>query len=99
MRLDFIDPEDDPEPMLRIMNIIFEPVLRDAPYDPRSYNPVEKGIEVASIALEHRLFKDPGHRVFLVRALMGLDGYLMQAGTVINWHREFKACVDAVRDG
>lgn len=97
VRLDFLDPDDDPEPMLRIMKIIFEPVLRDAPYDPRAYNPVEKGIEVASIALEHRLFKDPGHRVFLIRALMGLDAYLKQAGTVINWHREFKACVDAVR--
>src|SRR5262249_35970055 len=99
VRLDYIDRGDDPEPMLRIMNIIFEPVLRDRTYDPRAYSSVEKAMEVAAIALEHRIFKDPGHRVFLVRALMGLDAYLKQLGTVTNWHREFKQCVDSVPKG
>ena len=96
VRLDYLDPGDDPAPMVRIMNIVFEPVLRDRRYDPRDYNTVEKGIEIAGIAFEHRVFKDPGHRVFLARALMGLDAYLKQFGTVTNWHREFKRCVDAV---
>jgi hypothetical protein len=53
---------------------------------------------VAAIGLENRLFKAPGHRVFLARALMGLDAYLKQFGTVINWHREFKRCVDRVKE-
>jgi len=97
VRLDFLDPEDDPEPMFRIIGIVFEPVLRDVRYDPRHYNVVERGMQIAGIALEHRMFKDPGHRVFLVRALMGLDAYLKQFGTLTNWHREFKRCVDRVR--
>lgn len=95
--LDYLDPGDDPKPMLRIMQIIFEPVLTDRKYSPRDYNTVERGMEIAGIALEHRIFKDPGHRVFLARALMGLDAYLKQLGTVTNWHREFKACVEAVQ--
>lgn len=92
--LDFLDPEQDPAPMVQIMKIVFEPLLVDRPYHPRDYNTVERGIEIAKIAIEHRIFKDPGHRVFLVRALMGLDAYLKQAGTVANWHREFRACVE-----
>ena len=93
--LDFLNPGDDPKPMIRIMEIVFEPVLTDRKYQPREYNTVERGIEIAGIAFENRIFKDPGHRVFLARALMGLDAYLKQLGTVHNWHREFKACVEA----
>jgi len=99
VRLGFLGQGDDPAPMVRIMKIIFEPVLRDRRYDPRDYNSIEKGMEIAGIGLEHRLFREPGHRVFLSRALLGLDAYLKQLGTVTNWHREFKACVDAVPDG
>jgi predicted unusual protein kinase regulating ubiquinone biosynthesis (AarF/ABC1/UbiB family) len=91
--LEYLDPDQDPAPMIRIMHIVFEPLLVDRPYHPRDYNTVERGIEIAKIAIEHRIFKDPGHRVFLLRALMGLDAYLKQAGTVTNWHREFRACV------
>jgi hypothetical protein len=82
--------------MARIMDVIFEPVLRDQEYDPRAYKSVERGMEVATIAVEHRIFKEPGHRVFLLRALMGLDAHLKQFGTVTNWHREFKRCVERV---
>jgi predicted unusual protein kinase regulating ubiquinone biosynthesis (AarF/ABC1/UbiB family) len=96
VRLGFLGQGDAPAPMVRIMKIIFEPVLRDRKYDPRDYNSIEKGMEIAGIGLEHRLFREPGHRVFLSRALLGLDAYLKQLGTVTNWHREFKACVDAV---
>jgi len=96
--LGFLDEGDDPEPLVRIMDVIFEPVLKDRVYDPRDYQTVEKGMEIAAIGIENRLFKAPGHRVFLARALMGLDAYLKQLGTVINWHREFKRCVDAVKD-
>lgn len=97
--LDFLNPDDDPKPMYRIMNIVFEPVLTDIEYNPRDYNSVQRGMDIAGIGLEHRLFKDPGHRVFLARALMGMDAYLKQLGTVTNWHREFKRCVERVRDG
>jgi predicted unusual protein kinase regulating ubiquinone biosynthesis (AarF/ABC1/UbiB family) len=99
VELDFLNPGDDPKPMYRIMNIVFEPVLKDGDYNPRDYNSVQRGMDIAAIGLEHRLFKDPGHRVFLMRALMGADAYLKQLGTVTNWHREFKRCVERVRDG
>jgi predicted unusual protein kinase regulating ubiquinone biosynthesis (AarF/ABC1/UbiB family) len=94
VRLGFLDPGQPPDALVRIMYVIFEPVLRDRKYDPRDFNSVEKGMEIAAIGLENRLFKAPGHRVFLARALMGLDAYLKQFGTVTNWHREFKRCVE-----
>ena len=97
VRLGFLDAGESPEPLVRIMYVIFEPVLRDEKYDPRDFHSVEKGMEIASIGLENRLFKAPGHRVFLARALMGLDAYLKQFATVTNWHREFKHCVEAVK--
>jgi len=51
----------------------------------------------AQIALEHRMFKSPGHRVFLVRALVGLESYVQQLGTVTNWRRVFSEGVDRAR--
>lgn len=94
LRLGFIGPDDDPEPMIRIMDVIFEPVLNDKPYDPRDYDSLEKGMEIAGIGFENRLFRTPGHRIFLTRALIGLDAYLKQLGTVTNWHRAFSDCVE-----
>jgi len=98
VRLGFLDPGERSEALVRIMYVIFEPVLQDRRYDPRNFNSVEKGMEIATIGFENRLFKAPGHRVFLARALMGLDAYLKQFATVTNWHREFKRCVEAVKD-
>jgi len=94
VRLGFLDKGDDPAPMIKIMQVIFEPVLIDKKYDPRDYVSLERGMEVAQIGFEHRLFKAPGHRVFLTRALIGMDSYLKQLGTVANWHRIFKECVE-----
>ncbi|HXQ24181.1 MAG TPA: hypothetical protein VN812_21040, partial [Candidatus Acidoferrales bacterium] len=88
------DPDDNPEPLVRIMYVMFEPVLEDRVYNPRDFNSVEKTMQIASIGLENRIFKAVGHRVFLARALMGLDAYVKQFGTVTNWHREFKRCVE-----
>ncbi|MBI3766917.1 MAG: AarF/ABC1/UbiB kinase family protein [Deltaproteobacteria bacterium] len=94
VRLGFLDRDDDPEPMIRIMRMIFEPVLEDRLYDPRDYRSVDRAMAVASIGLEHRIFKSPGHRVFLMRALVGLESYVQQFGTVANWHRLFRECVE-----
>ncbi len=96
VELGFLDRGDDPEPLLKIMDIIFEPVLTDREYDPRAFKSVERAMQIATIGLENRLFKAPGHRVFLARALLGLDAYLKQFGTVTNWHRLFRECVERV---
>ena len=95
LELGYLDPGDDPEPLFRIMYLIFEPVLEDRPYDPRDFHAVEKAREVTNISLQHRIFKTPGHRLFLVRALLGLESYVQQFGTVTNWHRIFRQCVTA----
>src|SRR5579884_795321 len=87
---------DDPAPLVAIMHIICEPLERDAPFDPRDYDLVARGEQVAHVALAHRVLRAPGHHVFLVRALMGLDGYLKACGTVRNWHRIFRDVVAAV---
>jgi predicted unusual protein kinase regulating ubiquinone biosynthesis (AarF/ABC1/UbiB family) len=95
--LGFIDPAADPAPFIRILDIVFEPVLADRDYNPRDYNSVERGMEIATIGLQHRIFKAPGHRVFLERALLGLDAYLKQLGTVANWHRLYREALEQAR--
>jgi len=95
--LGYLDPGDDPAPLVRIMYIIFEPVLEDQVYDPRDFDSVGKTVEITAIGLENRIFNAPGHRLFLVRALLGLDSYVHQFGTVTNWHRLFRRCVDSVK--
>jgi len=95
--LGYMDPGDDPAPLVRIMYLLFEPVLEDRVYDPRDFNSVEKTMEVTAIGLENRIFNAPGHRLFLIRALLGLDSYVQQFGTVTNWHRLFRGCVDSVK--
>jgi predicted unusual protein kinase regulating ubiquinone biosynthesis (AarF/ABC1/UbiB family) len=92
--LGFIDHGDDPQPMLDMLDLIFDPVYADREYDPRDYNTVERAMRIATISLEKRVFKSPGHSVFLMRALVGLDSYIQQFGTVANFHRLFLACID-----
>lgn len=99
LRLGYLNPGDDPRPMHKIVSLVFEPLQVDADFDPRTYDSVERGMQVANIALEHRIFNSPNHRVFLVRALVGLDAYLKQLGTVRNWRREFERCLENVREG
>ena len=95
LELGYLDPGADPEPLVRIMYLLFEPVLEDRPYDPRDFHAVERAREVTNISLRHRIFKTPGHRLFLVRALLGLESYVQQFGTMTNWHRIFRRCVTA----
>jgi predicted unusual protein kinase regulating ubiquinone biosynthesis (AarF/ABC1/UbiB family) len=83
----------DPVPLVHVMHIVCEPLERDAPFDPRTYDLVERASEVTQVALAHRLFRAPGHQLFLLRALMGLDAYLKAFGTVRNWHRMFRDIV------
>jgi predicted unusual protein kinase regulating ubiquinone biosynthesis (AarF/ABC1/UbiB family) len=95
--LGYLDPGEDPAPLVRIMSIMFEPVLEDRLYDPHDFQSVERTMEIAAIGLENRIFNAPGHRLFLIRALLGLDAYIQQIGTVTNWHRLFRECVESVK--
>jgi predicted unusual protein kinase regulating ubiquinone biosynthesis (AarF/ABC1/UbiB family) len=96
--LDLGFAKDDPAPLVKIMHVICEPLERDVPFDPRDYDLVARGMQVTEIGLANRIFHAPGHPVFLLRALMGLDGYLKQLGVVLNWHRIFRDVVSAIPD-
>jgi hypothetical protein len=54
---------------------------------------MERGSQVAQVAFSHRIFNAPAHQVFLVRALLGVDGYLKAIAPVRNWHRIFRGCI------
>ena len=92
--LGYLDLGDAPEPLIRIMYLIFEPVMEDRVYDPHDFHSAEKSVEVTAISLENRIFNAPGHRLFLVRALLGLEAYVQQFRTVTNWHRLFWECIE-----
>ena len=57
-----------------------EPILVDRPFDPRDYDIVERGMRIAQITMSNQLYRAPGHQVFLLRALAGLDGYAQGLG-------------------
>jgi predicted unusual protein kinase regulating ubiquinone biosynthesis (AarF/ABC1/UbiB family) len=101
IELGFLDPGDDPVPMVRMLDVIFEPAYADRAYDPREYNSMERAMSAAAIKLENRVFNSPGHSVFLGRALVGLDSYMQQFGSVRNYHRLFDECIREAeeRDG
>jgi len=93
VRLGLIDAGDDASGWIAILRIIFEPVLVDREYDPKEFDSLSRAMEIATIKMEHRLFKAPGHPTFLGRAMVGLDAYVKQFGTVTNWHRLFQGAV------
>jgi hypothetical protein len=90
--------KDDPAPMVAMLHVMCEPLERDAPFDPAAYDVVARGMQVTELAFANRVFHAPGHPVFLLRALMGLDGYLKGLGAVLNWHRIFRDVVSAIPD-
>lgn len=96
--LGFIAPDADPRPLVRLVHLVCEPLERDAPFDPRDYDVMERMRQVTQLVLEHRLFRTPGHQVFLFRALIGVDAYLKALGTVRNWHRLFRDVVAAAAE-
>jgi predicted unusual protein kinase regulating ubiquinone biosynthesis (AarF/ABC1/UbiB family) len=96
--LGFVGAASDAAPLVDMIHILCEPLERDAPFDPRHFDVMERAGRVAQVAVTHRIFKAPAHQVFLGRALLGADAYLKAFGTVRNWHRLFRGIVEAVRD-
>ena len=96
--LGFVPAGDDPAPHVRMIHILCEPIERDAPFDPRAFDVMERAGQVAQVALTHRIFNAPAHQVFLLRALLGVDGYLKAIAPVRNWHRIFRDIVRALPD-
>ena len=93
LKLGYIDREQDPAPMVRIIYILFEPVITDRAYHPDEYDAVAKAATVGELAFEHKLYKSPRHSIFLLRALIGLDGIMKGLGVKMNYCELFRECV------
>lgn len=93
VKLGYLDRGQDPAPMVQIIHILFEPAFEDREYDPAEYDTVGKAQQVGEIALKHRLYKSPDHGVFLLRALIGLEGIVTRLGVRDNYRRTFTRCV------
>jgi hypothetical protein len=75
--------------MIEILETLLEPLLEDRDYDFKRYRPLDKAVRAAAVAVDKGLYRAPGHRVFLVRALIGVEATVRQLGTVANWRRIF----------
>jgi ubiquinone biosynthesis protein len=93
LRLGYIDREQDPAPMVQIIYILFEPVITDRMYHPDEFDAVGKAAMVGELAFEHKLYKSPRHSIFLLRALIGLDGIMKGLGVKMNYCALFRDCV------
>ncbi len=93
-KLGYIDPDQDPAPMVEIIHILFEPMYARRGYDPRAYDTVAKAQKVGEIAFKHKLYKSPDHSVFLLRALIGLEGIISQLGVKDDYRSGFIRCVE-----
>ncbi len=91
--LGHLSPKQDPEPMIEMVRILFEPILVDRPYDPNEYDSVAKARAASEIAFAHKLYNSPPHSVFVLRVLIGLDGLMKQLGVVTNYREIFRQCV------
>jgi predicted unusual protein kinase regulating ubiquinone biosynthesis (AarF/ABC1/UbiB family) len=96
VRLGYLDGNQDAAPMVRIIQILFEPMRFDREFDPLEYDTVGKAAKVGEIALENRLYKSPAHSVFLIRALVGLEGITRGLGVKANYRRMFADAVERI---
>src|SRR5262249_37144681 len=93
-KLGWLDRAQDPAPMVRIIRIMFEPMIVDLEYAPCDYDRVAKAAKVGEIGLANRLYKSPAHSVFLLRALIGLEGIIRRLGIRASYRRIFRDCVE-----
>ncbi len=94
--LGYLDRNQNPAPMIKVIHILFEPALVDRVFDPAEYDSVGKATAVSEIAFANKLYKSPPHSVFLFRALVGLEGIIRQLGCPANYRKLFKECVERV---
>jgi predicted unusual protein kinase regulating ubiquinone biosynthesis (AarF/ABC1/UbiB family) len=95
VKLGYIDRGQNPRPMVEIIYMLFEPVITDRLYHPAEYDAVAKAAKVGEMAFEHKLYKSPRHSIFLLRALIGLDGIMKGLAVSMNYCAMFRECVRA----
>ncbi len=92
--LGWVDRSRNPKPIIEIIHILFEPMMTDRDFDPCEYDAVGKATRVGEIAFENRLYNSPAHGVFLLRALIGLEGIIRRLAVKTNYREIFRECVE-----
>lgn len=95
-RLGYLDRDQDAAAMVKIIHILFEPMMVDRAFDPLEYDAVAKASKVGELALGNKLYKSPAHGVFLIRALIGLEGITRGLAVKTNYRRIFKDVVERI---
>ncbi len=95
-KLGYLERGQDARPLVKVMHILFEPLYVEGGFDPRDYDSVGKAAEVGEIAFEHKLYKSPAHSVFLIRALIGMEGIIRGLGIRADYRELFRECVERV---
>jgi predicted unusual protein kinase regulating ubiquinone biosynthesis (AarF/ABC1/UbiB family) len=93
LKLGYLERGQDPTPLVKIVYVLFEPVIIDRVYHPAEYDAVGKAAEVSEMAFEHKLYKSPAHSIFLLRALIGLDGIMKGLAVRTNYCTLFRECI------
>jgi predicted unusual protein kinase regulating ubiquinone biosynthesis (AarF/ABC1/UbiB family) len=97
MRLGWLERDQDRPAMVKIIHLLFEPMMLDRVVDPIEYDAMGKASKVGEIAFENRLYNSPAHGVFLIRALVGLEGITRGLGVKANYRRIFMEAVDPIK--
>ena len=93
LKLGYLDRGQNPAPLIKVIYVLFEPVIIDRVYHPDEYDAVAKAAEVGELAFEHKLYKSPPHSLFLLRALIGLDGIMKGLAVRTNYCTLFRECI------
>jgi len=93
LKLGYLERDQNPAPLVAIIYLLFEPVITDRPFHPDEYDAIGKAATVGEMAFEHKLYKSPPHSIFLLRALIGLDGIMKGLGVRMNYSAMFRQCV------
>jgi aarF domain-containing kinase len=93
VKLGYLDRTQEAAPMVKIIYMLFQPVITDRPYNPNEFDAIGTASAVGEIAFEHKLYKSPRHSIFLIRALIGLDGIMKALDVKMNYAALFRECV------
>jgi predicted unusual protein kinase regulating ubiquinone biosynthesis (AarF/ABC1/UbiB family) len=93
LKLGYLERGQDPAPLVKVIYVLFEPVIIDRVYHPDEYDAVAKAAEVGELAFAHKLYKSPPHSIFLLRALIGLDGIMKGLAVRTNYCTLFRECI------
>jgi hypothetical protein len=96
VKLGYLGRAQDPAPMVKIIHMLFEPMRVDRAVDPLEYDTVGKAAKVGELALQNRLYQSPPHSVFLIRALIGLEGITRGLAVKTNYRRILADCVERI---